>query len=243
MSAEHSLKGLTQDEIGKLEQQAAELFQESKKLVGFDNVFGCPWLRYWSEIKTKSTLVKGVLLMQDWGVAVPDKQTSISLATAEIADGTKSDDYTIRNLMSSGWRDPIKAGEWIVTNAVWALRIGGDKCDPLPAKIHKDAYQIWSRLLEILIGQNNKLNLVVCGSWSGWRYDFPGKGRIPIKDFLVKWNTWTGKNNHDCSAEGYAYYFPHPCTWGIKPLRGIKALEAIDLAENRSRTSSYNKCC
>lgn len=212
------------DLIQNLRAQAGDAFRTfGTNLTSFNDGYGCPWLEFWESIRAEPPMVNGVLILQDWGVASGNGTDSIEDAAEEIAsDSGSGDDMTLANLRNSKWWDHIESGAWIVTNAVWALRTEGDKCGSLPAEIHKKAYGIWGRLLLALAQINPKLQVVFCGSWCGWKTDFPGRNSVELREVIEKWNKWVKDTDlvPDSFKEGMAYYYPHPSTWSVIPNEG-----------------------
>jgi len=186
-------------------------------LQGFaDGWIACPWIEYWCRLHEKTTNLDGILLMQDWWECCPKAprlEDNVDYI-AQCIDNPENarNDRTTKNLMRTGFREHIKSGRWLVTNAVWGLRPSGSgTCGRLRAALHRISFRVWSSVV-VHFAKQPSFKLFVAGSWA--KVNETAHGRERIGDYLKAWSDWANHPVQDLRrVQGCCYFWPHPSKW------------------------------
>lgn len=211
----------TIDRITSWEQAAETAFTAIPQLAHFPTAnkakYSCPWLHYWLGLNQPAAKLEGIFMMQDWGFLMSNTTLDEEIREIKSAfSGQHIEDSTLDNLAMTGWASPIRSGRWLVTNAVWALRTGENKCGYLGNEIHMASYRVWSQIIDFFAQQNSKLNLVVAGDWARFSEQRVGF-KIELQKYMARWEGWaiggSSSVNRWDSLQGFAYHCHHPSTW------------------------------
>jgi len=193
---------------------------------GGGDLFACPWLNWWKQQNGKIDNIQGILIMQDW-YCTSDESESLETNVCYISEKRflKQNDRTIFTLHNSGpWRNAIwDEKNWLVTNAVWGLRIGKNPAGCLSARIHKAAFPIWSQIIKHFANDDG-FKVVFAG---GWVFEKDKLKDACLKTYLNILMAWAGRRldaretdlktriselNFE-SVKGKVYFCGHPSAW------------------------------
>lgn len=200
---------------------------------GKDSIFACPWLN-WRRSDASTDKIRGIFIMQDWWCSSSNPEPleknvayiseklflKVNNPTLKVNDPTIGKLYNFDAWKKAIWDDK----SWLVTNAVWGLRMGEISSGDLGAKIHKAAFPIWSQIIKHFADRDD-FKVVFAGAWSASRNErkvWEGKA---LSDFLESWKVWAGKGigkNDEVSkldftdVNGNAYFCCHPSVRKIK---------------------------
>ncbi len=213
----------TEELIKSLERNATELLPGVGMNTFKEGVVTCPWLRFWTGLSSRPDYVRGILILQDWGVdeidgvLLSEQVTGIQNSfRTKLDPDTTFEDATIHNLKSiPELKGKIENGEILVVNAVWGCRSSdSDKCGYLGKKVHAKAFTIWSKLVSYFAIKENFF-VVFCGDWA--RFERMSAEDNNLKKFMERWAKWAGNGDaiqYD-NVKGRSYFCAHPCTWQI----------------------------
>jgi hypothetical protein len=224
--------------LAKLEVEARQDLKDLMEGFGAGEnckIFCCPWLHWYAKKFGDNFLDRewnGVLIMQDWGTVdqskIPEK---LEKAVEYIAKAEYATEPTIKNLYTSKWQYPIWGDNptWLVTNAVWGLRVKTDKCGYLGDLIHAKAFPTWASVLAQLSQANQKnlnMKVVFAGSWA--RFGKASENSEDLREFLNNWKKWSIKtdaslkeklgfieeiNINKTEKTATAHFCSHPSVW------------------------------
>jgi hypothetical protein len=198
-------------------------------------VIACPWLNWRKDYPDATPgKIQGIFIMQDWWCSSGSKEKdspeksleskSLEYNVNYIREVSKVNDVTTNNLSNhEKWKPLIwDSKTWLVTNAVWGLRICENPTGPLPVNLHKTAFQVWSQLVAKFAIMDD-FKVMFAGAWSADPQE--RKCGQPLGSFLESWRNWAGKgigknievSNLDFNdVNGNAYFCSHPATWKRK---------------------------
>ena len=235
MSSEQKQRMKTLSDLEGEAQKALEGMMEGFEAGEKGKIFCCPWLHWYAKKIDDNFLNrewKGVLIMQDWGTVDQSKKPEkLEEAVDYIANAKNATEPTIKNLYASEWRCPIWGDNptWLVTNAVWGLRVITDKCGYLGDPIHARAFPTWANVLAQLSQANQKnlnMKVVFAGSWA--RFGKASENSEDLREFLNNWKKWSIKTNASLKEKlGFieeininktektatAHFYSHPSVW------------------------------
>jgi hypothetical protein len=212
--------------LSDLEKEATGKWLKDKMSPFPDGVITCPWLNWRRPDATREN-IQGIFIMQDWWNCSDGLKADVDyIGKHDFHYNGKRKDRTNHNLFKAdAWKKAIWDDKsWLVTNAVWGLRMGEISSRNLGAKIHKAAFPIWSQIIKHFAVRDN-FKVVFAGVWSASlneRKVWEGKA---LSDFLESWKVWAGKgigkNAEVCKLDfkdvnGNAYFCCHPSVSNFK---------------------------